>query len=62
MNKIMKAITALCNAQRDRHFRTPEDRKKIRKPEDGFNAVLKGEEKKLKKGGNHNAIMQNRPK
>lgn len=60
MNKIMKAITALCNAQRDRHFRMPEDGRKIRKPGEGFAAVLEGEKEKLKKGGEHHDILSTR--
>ena len=50
MNKIMKAITRMCNLQRDKHLRQDQQQKKPVRKGSGFDQVLNQEQTKLKKG------------
>ncbi len=48
MNKVMKAITKLCNMQRDKHLKQDQQKKVVRKGS-GFDEILRKEQKKLER-------------
>lgn len=50
MNLIIKAITELCNLQRDKMFREQEKKRGAVRKGEGFGEILKGEKEKLKGG------------
>ena len=49
MNIIMKAITRMCNLQRDKHLRQDQQQKRPVRKESGFDQVLNQEQTKLKR-------------
>ena len=49
MNRLMKAITRMCNLQRDKHLNIPEKQKKVVRKGSGFDEVLRVEKEKLER-------------
>ena len=54
MNELLKAITALCNLQRDKQLKPEQYTKKKDRKGEGFGEILKGEKERLKGGEDDN--------